>query len=135
MTDEEVRERIIGCAFRVHNRLGCGFLEKVYENAVRIELEKIGLVVKQQANIQVFYDGAVVGEFSADLFVQERVIVELKAVRSLATEHEVQLVNYLTATGVESGLLINFGRSVEVRRRFREYHKPSANPVNPVNPV
>ncbi len=122
MTDEEVRQRIIGCAFKMHNKLGAGFLERVYEDAMRIELEREGMQVQQQAAINVMYDGEVVGEFAADLLVLKRVIVELKAVRSLAPEHEVQLVNYLTATGIDSGLLLNFGKSVEVRRRLREYN-------------
>ena len=96
-------------------------LEQVYENALRIELVKQGLQVKQQAPIEVWYDGQVVGSYYADLLVENRVIVELKAVRSLTKAHEVQLVNYLTATGIDTGLLLNFGPSVEIRRKFREY--------------
>jgi GxxExxY protein len=101
--------------------LGPGFLEKVYENALRIELEKAGFRVKQQEPINVVYDGQIVGEYYADLWVNERVVVELKAALVLAKEHEVQLVNYLTATGIKDGLLINFGPSVQVKRKFREY--------------
>ena len=89
--------------------------------------------VRQQAPITVCYDGQVVGEFYADLWVEDCVIVELKAVRSLDKAHEVQLVNYLTATGIDTGLLINFGPSVQVKRKFRHY-KPK-NPDNPVNSV
>jgi GxxExxY protein len=126
MKDESLTETIIGCAFQVHNALGEGFLEKVYENALRIELAKRGLKVKQQEPITVYYDGEVVGEFYADLWVEDRVIVELKAVRSLDKAHEVQLVNYLTATGVDTGLLLNFGPSVQVKRKFRTY-KPKPN--------
>jgi GxxExxY protein len=133
MENARLTETIIGCAFKVHNTLGYGFLEKVYENAMRIELVKQGLKVRQQEPILVHYDGQVVGEFYADLWVEDRVIVELKAVRSLSKAHEVQLVNYLTATGIDTGLLINFGPSVQVKRKFRQY-KPK-NPVNPVNPV
>lgn len=129
MTDEEIRQKVIGCAYRVHNHLGAGFVEKVYENALRIELQRTGLSVLQQAPIQVMYEGEVVGEFAADLLVEERIIVELKAAASLVKEHEIQLVNYLTATGFENGLLINFGKSVEVRRKFRDYRKP--DPVHP----
>jgi GxxExxY protein len=121
MKDESLTETVIGCAFQVHNTLGAGFLEKVYENALRIELAKRGLKVKQQEPITVYYDEQVVGEFYADLWVEDRVIVELKAVRSLDRAHEVQLVNYLTATGIDTGLLINFGPSVQIKRKFRQY--------------
>ena len=116
-------ERIIGCAYAVHNALGPGFLEKVYENALRIELDEAGLAVEQQKPVPVCYRGQVVGDFYADLIVEGKVIVELKAVHSVAKEHEVQLVNYLTATGIDDGLLINFGSSVEVKRKFREYRR------------
>jgi len=101
--------------------LGPGFLEKVYENALRIELEKLGLKVKQQEPINVTYEGQVVGEYYADLWVDETVVIELKALQALAKAHEVQLVNYLTATGIDTGLLLNFGPSVQVRRKVREY--------------
>lgn len=121
MTTDELTAKIIGCAYCVHNTLGAGFLEKVYENAMQIELVEAGLTVKQQHPIPVTYHGRVVGDFYADLVIDDAVIVELKAVRSLAKEHEVQLVNYLAATGVDDGLLINFGSSVEVKRKFRKY--------------
>ena len=123
MDINKLTERIIGCAYRVHNELGPGFLEKVYENALRIELEEAGLGVRQQCPVPVRYRGQVVGDFYADLVVEGRVIIELKAVRDLAKEHEVQLVNYLTATGIDDGLLINFGVSVEVKRKFRKYER------------
>jgi GxxExxY protein len=121
--DQELTKTIIGCAFTVHNTLGEGFLEKVYENALRIELVKQGVDVDQQAPIEVTYDGHTVGSYFADLWVDDRVIVEIKAVRSLSKAHEVQLVNYLTATGVDSGLLLNFGPSVEIKRKFRAYRE------------
>lgn len=121
MKEDDLTHIIIGCAYKVHNTLGPGFLEKVYENALRIELEKAGLRVKQQEPIRVIYDGQIVGEYYADLWVDERIVVELKAALALAREHEVQLVNYLAATGVNDGLLINFGPSVQVKRKFREY--------------
>jgi len=124
MEDDDLTQRIIGCAYKVHNSLGPGFLEKVYENALRIELEKLGLVVKQQEPINVTYDGQVVGEYYADLWVDERIVVELKA--ALGKQHEVQLVNYLTATGINNGLLLNFGPSMQVKRKFREY-KPKSS--------
>ena len=121
MSDDELTQTIIGCAFKVHNSLGPGFQEKVYENALRIELEKLGLRVQQQEPINVEYEGQVVGEYYADLWVDGRVVIELKAALMLAKAHEVQLVNYLTATRVDHGLLLNFGPSVQVRRKFREY--------------
>ncbi|HEV7680792.1 MAG TPA: GxxExxY protein [Pyrinomonadaceae bacterium] len=129
MKEDDLTRMIIGCAYKVHNALGHGFIEKVYENALRIELEKIGLTVKQQEPINVRYDGRIVGEYFADLWVDERVIIELKAVQSLIKRHEVQLVNCLTATGVDCGLLLNFGPSVEVKRKFREY-KPKSSLIN-----
>jgi GxxExxY protein len=121
MTDDELTKAIIGCAYKVHNSLGPGFLEKVYENAMRIELEKLGLAVKQQQPVNVIYDGRFVGLYYADLWVNERIVIELKAVRAIAKEHEVQLVNYLAATRLDVGLLLNFGSSVEVKRKFREF--------------
>ena len=123
MDTNELTERIIGCAYQVHNELGLGFLEKVYENALRIEIEKAGLEVQQQHPVPVHYHGQVIGDFYADLIVESRVILELKAVLNLAKEHEVQLVNYLAATGIDDGLLINFGSSVEVKRKFRKYRR------------
>ena len=133
MTDD-LTQMVIGCAYKVHNKLGPGFLEKVYENALRIELERIGFRVKQQEPINVMYDGQIVGVYYADLWVNERVVIELKAALVLAKEHEVQLVNYLTATGINDGLLINFGPSVQVKRKFREY-KPKPPLLNAILPA
>lgn len=126
MKADALTRTIIGCAYKVHNALGPGFLEKVYENALRIELEKLGLVVKQQETVNVLYEGQVVGEYYADLRVGDRVVIELKAAQTLVTRHEVQLVNYLAATGIDCGLLLNFGPSVQVKRKFREY-KPKSS--------
>ena len=131
MKDDDLTHKIIGCAYTVHNSLGPGFLEKVYENALRIELEKLGLRVKQQEPINVSYDGQVVGEYYADLWVDERVVIELKAAQTLVKQHEVQLVNYLAATGIDCGLLLNFGPSVQVKRKFREY-KPKASLIDSI---
>lgn len=131
MQDDDLTQKIIGCAFKVHNTLGPGFLEKVYENALRIELEKQGLRVRQQEPINVTYDGQVVGEYYADLWVDERIVIELKAAQTLVKQHEVQLVNYLTATKINSGLLLNFGPSMQVKRKFREY-KPKAPPIDSI---
>ena len=121
MMDGALTATIIGYAFKVHKALGPGFQEKVYENALRIDLVKHGLRVKQQEPLKVWYGGQVVGDFSVDLLVEDLIIVELKAVRSLAKQHEIQLVNYLTATKMDIGLLINFGSSVQIKRKHREY--------------
>ena len=120
MEHEALTRQIIGCAYRVFNSMGHGFLESVYENCMLIELRRFGLEAQNQHPIKVHYDGQVVGEFQADLFVEGVVIVELKAVRTLITIHEVQVVNYLKATGINVGLLINFGEQrVEVKRKLR----------------
>jgi GxxExxY protein len=100
-----ITEKIIGCAFRVRDRLKCGFLEKVYENAMVIELTKAGLRVRQQAPVPVYYDGIIVGDYVADLIVEDAVIVELKAVRSIDQIHVAQCLNYLAATGKQICLL------------------------------
>jgi GxxExxY protein len=114
---EPVTEQIIGCAYRVANALGHGFVEKVYENALAHEVRKCGLGVVQQRGIVVFYDGLIVGEYTADLLVEDQVIVELKVVGSLGDVHIPQCRNYLRATGKPLCLLINFGRpKVEIRR-------------------
>ena len=112
-----ITEAVIGAAYQVGNTLGSGFLEKVYENALAIEICKSGLLVGQQHPIQVKYDGVVVGEFVADLLVQNEVLVELKAVKALDEIHLAQSLNYLKATGLHVCLLINFGNpKVEIKR-------------------
>jgi GxxExxY protein len=121
MVLDEDTNRIIACCFKVHKVLGAGFLEKVYENALMLELGRAGLNARQQAPISVTYERQIVGDYFADILVNERVICELKACDFLSKDHEVQLVNYLTATGFEVGLLINFGKSVTVRRKYRTY--------------
>ncbi len=114
--------KIIAAAFTVFNKLGFGFLEKVYENALVIELRKNGIEVEQQVPISVFYDEHEVGQYFADLLVKKQVIVELKAIVSLTPEHETQVVNYLTATGKDIGLLLNFSvDGVEIKRKYRVY--------------
>jgi GxxExxY protein len=122
---KDIARTVIGCAFKVQNTLGPGFLEKVYENASAIEVRKAGLDVKQQIPIAVFYREQAVGEYVADLLVEDCLIIEIKSVRKLVAEHEVQLVNYLTATGINDGLLINFGPSVEIRHKYRNFQKNS----------
>ena len=121
MEHREFTEKIIGCAYRVYNTMGFGFVESVYENCLLIELRKEGLNTESQAPIVVRYEGEVVGEFVADIVVDDTVIVELKSVRRTVLAHEIQLVNYLVATGKPVGLLLNFGeRKVEVKRKVRE---------------
>lgn len=114
----DVTGQILKAFYTVYNELGYGFLEKIYENAMAIELRKLGLSVAQQAPITVFYDGHIVGEYSADLLVEDKVIVELKAARAIADDHEAQLLNYLKATEYEVGLLLNFGPKPEQRRKI-----------------
>ena len=122
MLFEDVTEKIIGAAFKVYNQMGFGYLEKVYENCMLIELSKIdGLDIKHQCPIKVDYDGFDVGDFVADIVINDGIIVELKSISQLASIHEVQLVNYLKATGLELGLLINFGEhKVDVRRKVKD---------------
>jgi GxxExxY protein len=127
MEHEELTERIIGCAMKVHSTLGPGFLESVYENALTHELCKTGLRIECQKIITVTYDGIVVGTFSADMFVKDAVIVENKAIYALHPVNEVQLVNYLTAT-CDVGLLFNFGAErLQFKRKHRTYQpKPES---------
>ena len=113
----EITEKIIKAFYKVYNTLGYGFLEKVYQNALHIELEAMGLFVGKQKQIIVYYDDAEVGEYYADLIVEGCVIVELKAAESLCEEHEFQLINYLKASEVEVGLLLNFGKKPELKRK------------------
>jgi GxxExxY protein len=112
----ELTEKIIGCAYDVYNQLGYGFLEKVYENAMMIKLSQKELEA-QQVPISVHFEGHIVGEYCADILVDNSVIIEFKAVSALSKSHEVQLVNYLKATEVKVGLLINFGEKLKIIRR------------------
>jgi GxxExxY protein len=119
-TDEEklnqITEKVIGCAYRVANVLGCGFMEKVYENALAHELRKAGFAVEQQRPITVMYDGVPVGEYIADLVIDESVLIELKAIKALDEIHAAQCIDYLAATNMPLCLLINFPRKVQVKR-------------------
>ncbi len=112
----DITEKIIKAAYEVHNTLGFGFAEKVYENALAIELERLGLRVKQQEPIRVVYKKQLVGDYFADLVVEDKVIVELKAASTIDKVFETQLINYLRASGIEVGLLLNFSRKVEIKR-------------------
>ena len=113
----DLTDKIINAFYKVYNQLGYGFVEKVYENALAIELRKRGHEVAQPFPIDVYYDGVVIGEYKADLLVGDLVLCELKAARKLAAEHEAQLLNYLKATPYEVGLLLNFGPKPEIKRR------------------
>jgi GxxExxY protein len=139
MQYEALTKEIIGAAYAVYNEMGFGFLESVYESCMLVELSSRGLFAEVQKPIEVLYRGQPIGYFVADLIVDDIVIVELKSVRELIEAHEVQLVNYLTATGKPVGLLINFGANgVTVRRKVRELpvsRSSEINPVHPVNPV
>ncbi len=122
MEHQELTEKIIGCAMKVHSALGPGFFELVYRNALAHELRKGGLQPECEKLITVRYDGVPVGDFSADMLVEGHVILELKATQALAAANEVQLVNYLTATSIEIGLLLNFGAErLEFKRKTRTY--------------
>lgn len=114
----ELTSKIIKAFYTVYNKLGYGFLEKVYENALKIELTKMGLTVERQKLIKVFYDDIEVGEYFADLLVNNLVIIELKAAETLMEEHENQLINYLKATDIEVGLLLNFGKKSQISRKI-----------------
>ena len=126
MEDEDLTGQIIACAYAVHNSLGSGFVESVYQKAMAIELAKRSLSGVIEKKVSVYYEGELIGDFRVDLFVEDRVIVELKAVENIAKAHEVQLVNYLVATNTPLGLLINFGpESVEIKRKYKD-RKPSS---------
>ena len=112
----DITELIIKTFYKVYNKLGYGFLEKVYEKAMLIELKKLGLFVSNQTPIDVYYDEQNIGKYFADIIVNEKVIIELKAAENIAEEHECQLVNYLKATEIEVGILLNFGKEPQFKR-------------------
>ena len=127
----DITEKIIREAYYVYNALGPGYLEKVYENALSIRLRKIGLKTTQQTPISVYFEDIVVGEYYSDLFVEDKIIVELKACENLTKIFEVQLVGYLKSTGVEVGLLINFGaEKLQVKRKVNSKNLNSAKNHN-----
>jgi GxxExxY protein len=115
---EDTTSLIISCFYKVYNELGFGFLEKVYENALLIELAEHGLFCRKQSQITVFYKGNPVGDYYADIIVNDTIIIELKAAENLVEEHEFQLVNYLKATNIEVGLLLNFGKQPQIKRKI-----------------
>ena len=122
MLHEKITGKIINAFYKVYNTLGYGFLEKVYENAMTIELRNLGLQVKQQENIKVYYATEEIGNYFADLLVESLVILELKAADALCEKHEAQLINYLKATSIEVGLLLNFGNEPEFKRKIFNNH-------------
>jgi GxxExxY protein len=124
---EDLSKKIIAAAYNVHNELGQGFLEKLYKNALGVELEDAGVKCNLEVPIKVSYHGKIVGDYCADIVVDNKIVVEVKAVSKLSTVHEVQLVNYLKATGLTVGLLINFGESVQVKRRVCDYQSADSD--------
>jgi GxxExxY protein len=123
MKHEGITEKIIQAFYKVYNTLGYGFLERVYLNALYIELIAMGFTVDKEKMIQVYYLGQVVGDYKADLIVENVVAVELKAIETLVDENELQLINYLKATNVEIGLLLNFGKKPQVKRKIFDNDK------------
>ncbi len=123
MKHEQITEKIIQAFYKVYNTLGYGFLEKVYENAMFIELTALGFKVEKQKKIIVYYFGNIVGDYNADLIVEETVTVELKANEILVEENENQLINYLKATNIEVGLLLNFGKKPQLKRKIFDNDK------------
>ena len=122
MNADQITEKIIGAAYAVANNLGSGFLEKVYENALAYELRQGGLTVEQQKSLKVHYRGVLVGEYVADMVVDDSVLVELKAVKALDDAHMAQCLNYLHATGLKVCLLLNFGTTkVQVKRLVNKF--------------
>ena len=126
MLHGELTNKIIGAFYKVYDTLGYGFLEKVYENSLKIELRRLGLKVEQQKNIKVNYEGHEVGDYFADLIVNDDVIIELKAAESICEEHEAQLLNYLRATDKEVGPLFNFGKEAKFVRKVYSNKNKSA---------
>ena len=125
--DYDLSGKVIGLAMRIHSTLGAGFLESVYQRALAHELQKAGLKFETEKSLSVMYDGILVGEFAADFLVENELIIELKAVQSLTSAHEVQTVNYLVATGIDIGLLVNFGgERLDFKKKFRLGKKSKA---------
>lgn len=129
MLYQDLSDKIIKCFYEVYNILGYGFLEKVYESALFNELKISGLNCERQKKIDVYYKATLVGEYYADIIVEDKIILELKAAEAICEEHEFQLINYLKATNVEVGLLLNFGKKTEIRRKiFTNDRKSISNP-------
>lgn len=128
---EELIKKVIQCVYNVRLQLSAGFLETVYQKALLIELKKNNILAEAEIPIEVYYDDCVVGEYRADIIVEKRIIIEIKAIQHLMSAHEAQLVNYLTATKIDCGLLINFGgERLEIRRKYRTYKKTSESNIS-----
>ena len=134
MLHAEITAKIINSFYKVHNTLGYGFLEKVYENALIIELKRAEMNVSQQQNIRVFYENQIVGDYYADLIVNENIILEIKAAENLKAENRSQLINYLKATDKEIGLLLNFGKSAEFKRVIFTNDRKDLTEIQTTNP-
>ena len=129
MLYQDLSDKIIKCFYEVYNILGYGFLEKVYENALYNELKIFGLNCERQKKIEVFYKDILIGDYYADIIVEDKIIIELKAAEAICEEHEFQLINYLKATKIEVGLLLNFGKKPEIKRKiFTNDRKTGLNP-------
>ena len=115
---KDLSDKVIKCFYNVYDELGGGFLESVYEKSLMIELEDMGIAVENQKSIDVYYKKKLVGDFRADIVVEEKILIEIKAVSRLLPLHEAQLLNYLKATGIRIGLLVNFGERLEFRRKI-----------------
>ena len=122
-SSNDLTEQVLKAFYKVYNTLGYGFLEKVYVNALVLELKKMSIIAATQHPIQVHYDGSIVGEYYADLLINNSILVEVKASKSLTLEHEAQLLNYLKATNIEVGLLLNFGPKPEVKLKLFDNNK------------
>lgn len=119
--DYDLAGQVIGLAMKVHSKLGPGFLESVYQNALAYELNRAGLLVETEVRLKVKYEDVIVGDFNVDMLINKSLLIENKAVAALAIAHEVQVVNYLTATGMDEGLLLNFGAPrLEFKKKFRQ---------------
>lgn len=132
---KDFSNRIIQCFYNVYNTLGFGFLEKVYENAMMVELRKNGLFAEKQKPIEVYYGDQMVGSYFADIIVESKIILELKAAECLIEEHELQLINYLKATELELGLLLNFGKKPEFKRKIFTNDRKKIKRDNTNNPL
>ncbi|MEQ1763733.1 MAG: GxxExxY protein [Pyrinomonadaceae bacterium] len=132
MVDDQLTGTIIQCCFEVSNELGAGFLESVYERALVVALAQKGLGVSAQVPLKVKFRGVIVGDYFADLVVEDQVLIELKAVSRILQEHKAQVINYLTATGIALGLLVNFGTP---RIEYYRLHSKQQHPAHPVHPV
>ena len=118
MKYEEISDKIINSFYNVYNTLGYGFLERVYENAMMIDLRKAGLNCENQVPIKVFYQNEIIGEYFADILVENKIIIELKAIKHITKQDEAQILNYLSSTKIEVGLLLNFGEKPEIKRKI-----------------